>query len=146
MFPEISVGAGALFGLSGLVLLMPPRWVAGLLLAVLVHELGHIFAIRALGERVLAIRFSLRGAKIETGYMEPGKEALCALAGPGAGGILMFLWPVFPVLALCAGVQTLFNLLPLPGFDGARIVHSLAVLWKEKFVAKGRNSVYNRQD
>ena len=146
MFPEISVGAGALFALGGLILLMPPQWVAGLLLAELVHELGHILAIRALGERICAIRFSLWGAKIETGYMAPGKVLLCALAGPGAGGMMVLFLPVFPALGVCAGVQTAFNLLPLPGFDGARILGALAALWKEKSVAKGRVSVYNRQD
>ena len=146
MFPEIFIGAGALFMLSGLILLMPPQWVAGLLLAELVHELGHMLAVLAFGGSLWAIHLGAWGARIETGPLEPWKEVLCALAGPGAGGMMVLFWPVFPALAVCSGVQTVFNLLPLPGFDGARIIRSLSALWKEKSVAKGRVSVYNKQD
>ena len=52
--------------------------------------------------------------------MPPGRELLCALAGP-AGSLLLAMLPV-PKLALCALIQGMFNLLPLEGLDGGRIL------------------------
>ena len=111
--------------LALMLLLFPLRVVAGIVLAALIHECGHLIAVRLTGGRVLAIRLRAGGARIETTPMEPGREALCALAGPGAGALTIFAWRFFPEMALAGLVQTVFNLLPIYPLDGGRVVRNI---------------------
>ena len=106
-------------------LLFPVRFLAGVLMAALIHECGHILAIRLTGGQVLSIRLHGGGARIETAPMEPGREALCALAGPGLGAMTILAWRVFPELAMAGLVQTAFNLLPIYPLDGGRAVRNI---------------------
>ena len=106
-------------------LMFPVRFLVGILMAALLHECGHLLAIRLTGGRVLAIRLHGSGARIETAPMEPGREALCALAGPGLGAVTILAWRVFPELALAGLVQTAFNLLPIYPLDGGRAVRNI---------------------
>ena len=75
-----------------MLLLFPVRFLTGVLLAALCHELGHILAVKLTGGRVLAIRLRAGGAMIETAPMSPGRAAFCALAGPAAGALTIFAW------------------------------------------------------
>ena len=111
--------------LALMLLLFPLRFLAGVMIAALVHECGHLLAIRFSGGEVLAIRLHGCGARIETAPMEPGKEALCALAGPAAGALTIFAWRVFPDLALAGLVQTVFNLIPVYPLDGGRALRNI---------------------
>ena len=111
--------------LALMLLLFPLGLVAGILLAALIHECGHLIAVRLTGGRVLAIRLHAGGARIETAPMEPGKAAVCALAGPGAGALTIFAWRFFPEMALAGLVQTVFNLLPIYPLDGGRVVRNI---------------------
>ena len=111
--------------LALMLLLFPLGLVAGILLAALIHECGHLIAVRLTGGRVLAIRLHAGGARIETAPMEPGKVAVCALAGPGAGALTIFAWRFFPEMALAGLVQTVFNLLPIYPLDGGRVVRNI---------------------
>jgi len=101
-----------------------------MLLASLIHELGHITALYLLGGRLGTLRLTASGACIDP---EPGsiggwaKEAVLCLAGPLANLLLAAL--CIPAvsegmdLALFLGCNLLaggFNLLPAAPFDGGQ--------------------------
>ena len=122
---RMEADGGFFLVLALMLLLFPLGLLAGILLAALIHECGHLIAVRLTGGRVLAIRLHAGGARIETAPMEPGKAAVCALAGPGAGALTIFAWRFFPEMALAGLVQTVFNLLPIYPLDGGRVVRNI---------------------
>jgi len=136
----------------------PPRVVFSLVLAVLLHEAGHICALKLAGvgvRRVVPLPF---GALIDTGDRLCGYLAECGIymAGPGAsflGAALavrgadaaeMNLQFCFCVLSLGLGC---FNLLPLPGLDGAGalravLLHCLADMNAAERAARAVQAVF----
>ena len=108
-----------------MLLLFPVRFLTGVLLAALCHELGHILAVKLSGGCILAIRLRSFGARIEASPLPPGRAALCALAGPAAGALTFFARNSFPELALAGLVQTVFNLLPVYPLDGGRALRNI---------------------
>ena len=69
------------------------QWAAAVMVALfvslLVHELGHAFAIRKLtGEHTLIILGGLGGVTLSTGTDNPRRQLWISLAGPGAGFVL----------------------------------------------------------
>ena len=106
-------------------LLLPVRFLVGVTLAAMVHELGHLTAMYFMGIPVLGFIIRPFGARIEAGSMEPGAEILCALAGPLAGALTVFAWKWFPELAAAGLVQTVFNLIPIYPLDGGRVVRNI---------------------
>lgn len=90
--------------------------------AVILHELGHWAALSIMGRppRRVTLRFS--GAAMETEYLSYRQELIAAVAGPGASLTGMLLLPVWPELAVCSLMLGLFNLLPIPGLDGGRML------------------------
>ena len=104
-----------------ILLILPFPWLLSALTAACFHEMFHFAAIRYTGGKVLDIEFSCRGIIMETTELSIFQELLCALAGP-VGSLLLFCgYPVIPRIAICAGVQALFNLLPIYPQDGGRI-------------------------
>ncbi len=109
---------------------------AAILAPVIVHELGHIVALRLYGLRIRRVSADLRGLCIEYGGLcAPSGHAVSALAGPAAGFAYAFAASYFArrnaneVLTLSAGVSmllSLFNLLPILPLDGGRIFSLLA--------------------
>ena len=132
----LEIGPGAAFLWAFLLLVLRNEELAALLLPVMVHELGHLAAILALGLWVEGIRASLGGFTINYGGdTSPAGQALIAAAGPAAG--LGFAWLAsrlgleFGVEWLClsAGMSlllSLFNLLPVPPLDGGQLCAALA--------------------
>lgn len=107
------------------VLALPLKWVAGALAAAAVHELGHLAALWMWNVPVHEMELDLWGAVIRTGPMEDQEELCCALAGPLAGALVCLFWRWVPEVAVCAGVQSLFNLIPLYPLDGGRALLAL---------------------
>lgn len=111
-----------------------------MLASCLLHELGHIGAIYALGGRVRRVRVSCAGAALALDRGRPlsaGQMVAVALAGPGANlalawgtaNLAHFGWG--PGLYLPAGLNlglALFNLLPVCWLDGGAILENLFLL------------------
>lgn len=108
-----------------LLLTVPLSWICAVIFAAVIHELCHILVIRLCGGSIHKIRVGLGGAVIETGALSNTQELLCALAGPSGSLLLLFLCHHFPRLALAAGIQGIFNLLPVYPLDGGRILRCI---------------------
>lgn len=131
IFPDrlrISVSLGLYFFLALLILLIPLRWLTAAIVSVAVHELFHIGAIRCFGHHICSIHIGADGARIQTPPMPLWQELLCALAGPIGGIFLLLFARWFPMLALCSGFHTLYNLLPVYPQDGGRALRCGAQL------------------
>lgn len=105
-----------------LLLNLPLRWLLSWLAAAAIHESFHILAILAFRGRIFHIRIGITGAVMEVSPLSPGKELICALAGPMGGLLLLSLAGICPTIALCALVQSLWNLLPIYPMDGGRML------------------------
>lgn len=132
---KIVVSAGWYIMVAAMLLLLPIKFVLCWLLSAFLHECFHLICIRACGAQVYHISVGAGGAVIETSPMDPDAEAICALAGPFSGFLLFLLIRVFPVLAICACVQTVFNLLPLYPFDGGRVLACMLLRIKNEHVS-----------
>lgn len=117
---RVETDGGFWLQLGLMLLLFPFRVLAGVLLAALIHECGHLVAIRLSRGEVRRIELHAGGVRIVTAPMEPKQELLCALAGPAAGALTLFAWRAFPELAVAGLFQTAFNLLPVYPLDGGR--------------------------
>ena len=113
---------------------------AALLAASILHELGHLAALRMCGVPVAALRIGAFGARLETvgrGRLSYGRELWTILSGPAVNVLCApalawaagpFFWPQG---WLFAGAHLLlggFNLLPIPPLDGGRALE-LALSW-----------------
>lgn len=116
----------AVFFLGALwLLVLPPDWGMGALLAAGVHELCHLLAVLACGGQVLELSLGPGGARMETSPLPPGKEVLCALAGPVGSFSLILLAESFPQAALWGLIQGAYNLMPIYPLDGGRFCRCL---------------------
>lgn len=123
MVPKIRIDPTACFMGAAMLLILPLRWLLAAFLAAAVHELCHIGAILLTRGQVRSIRIGGSGAILETAPMTPGRELVCAMAGP-VGGLSMLLFIRWiPCTAICALVQSAYNLLPFLPMDGGRILH-----------------------
>lgn len=127
--PALRVTPGFAILLGVLIALDPADLCLSLLVAAVLHELGHLTALRLCGVAVTELRLGVLGTAIATEPMPPGTERLCAAAGPLASLLGLGLFPVFPRFALLSGLLALANLLPVWPLDGGRI---LRTLWPER--------------
>lgn len=126
--------------LPPLLLLLCDRYemAIGYLLAVSVHECGHLFAVRLVGGRVIGIRFGLTGGVISCrGLRSYGREIAVSLAGVICNGIAAYLLSLVGMYTgrelwyLFAGIQLAlggFNLLPVPSLDGGNALYAYLCL------------------
>ena len=120
---RVEGGAWIVLGIGALIL--PLRFLMGVILAATVHELGHLTAMYFAGVQIEGIFIHPFEARIQAGPMEPGTEIICALAGPLAGVLTIFAWKWFPELAAAGLVQTIFNLIPIYPLDGGRVARNI---------------------
>ncbi len=113
-----------------LLLIVPLDWLLAAGAAAAVHEICHLTAIRLLGGQVDQIRIHLWGAQIDTRIPGKRRELLCAAAGPAGSLFMLHVCHFLPKLALCAGIQGLYNLLPIYPMDGGRILECALFLLK----------------
>lgn len=120
MISKVRIDPSFCVGLAFLLMALPYRWSAAILVAAIIHEAGHMIAVRAFGGHVYGIRIGLGGALIEGEDLGPWRNALCSLAGPILGAVPALAARWFPRLAVCAVAASAFNLLPVQPLDGGR--------------------------
>ena len=125
---ELQISGGFCLTMAVMLLVLPLDWLLAMAAAGFVHELAHILAVWLLGGRILSCRISAGGAVIGTSPMESVRQLLCILAGPLGGLALLPLARFLPKLAVCAFVQSAYNLLPLFPLDGGRALGCLLEL------------------
>lgn len=107
------------------VLLLPLRWLGAMILAAAIHECSHWAAVRLCGGQVHRLSLGLLGAEMAATGLNGWQELLCALAGPVGALLTLSLRRILPRTAICATLQSLYNLLPLYPLDGGRAVQCL---------------------
>lgn len=111
-------------------------------LAAVCHELGHLGALALAKVPLQHFRLSAFGAEIraDTRYLPYGKEILCVLAGPAVNLLLAVVLSRVSGDYVLAGANLLlgvFNLLPISGLDGGRVLH-LLISWLTEPVTADR--------
>jgi Zn-dependent protease len=136
--PILKTGGTMLVSVGAYALIFGWGYAVGLVLLLLVHELGHYVAARRIGLDVGAPTFiPFVGAWIELKEMPMTveQEAYVAFAGPFVGtvGAVLVLWlaghydsPLLLAVAYAGFFLNLFNLVPVTPFDGGRIVAILS--------------------
>jgi Zn-dependent protease len=143
-FKWIALGAKLLLSFGTLVISifawaqMFGFWFAtGFVLLILVHEMGHVIAIRAYGLKAsVPIFVPFLGAFVALKEMPPNSKAagVIALAGPALGTVGALVCygigvstraPIWYALASTAFFINLFNLIPIYPLDGGRVAAAL---------------------
>lgn len=112
------------------------------LLAMVLHELGHICVAQALGLKVKDIGLNWKGMYTVREAGPPEINLQVSLAGPLTNFALVALWSVSPVFGLANLVVGLCNVLPIPGSDGKRALNCLREMRASR--AKGLGEIVQR--
>lgn len=126
MKPFIQIKPAFYLFVSVSLLVLPIQWILAWVVAVLVHELFHLFAIKIYDGDVHGILIGAGGAEIEADIFSIKEEFLCAIAGPLGSFLLILFAKWIPRVAICGMVQGLYNLLPVFPLDGGRAMRYLA--------------------
>lgn len=108
-----------------LILALPLDWLLAAVTAAIVHELFHLLAVVLCGGRVIGIRIGGAGAQIQALLPSRQRDILAILAGPAGSLLIALLCRDVPRLAVCAGIQGIFNLLPIRPLDGGNALYFL---------------------
>jgi Zn-dependent protease len=95
------------------------------LLAMVLHEIGHMCVAQALGLKVKHVGISWKGMYTVREAGPPEKSLQVALGGPLTNLALMALWPAAPVFGLANLFMGVCNLLPIKGSDGERVMRCM---------------------
>lgn len=122
-----SVDAMLLVMMAFFILLLPLQWILAVILAAGFHELCHYLAIKSCGGEVHGINFGISGISMRVSGLTEWKEMICSLAGPAGGAVLLIFARWIPRIAICASIQSLFNLLPVYPLDGGRALRCVLI-------------------
>lgn len=111
-----------------LLLTVPLRWFLSWVLAAFCHECFHCLAVLLAGKRIFSIHIGTFGAEIRTEPLGPTLSMVCALTGPLGGLVLLIFARFIPRVALCALLQSTFNLLPVHPLDGSVALRGFLML------------------
>ena len=125
MARKFNFSPGIFFAIAILLLVLPFRWVFAMAIAALVHELFHLLALYLCKEMPLNASIYAGVAMIRIPEMSRKKELFCSLAGPIGSMLLLFFAPWIPRIAICAALQSSYNLLPIYPLDGGRALSCL---------------------
>lgn len=100
------------------VVLLPLKWMIAWLLAVALHEMGHVIACLLCGGRIQSVHIGVSGAKIEAVGLSYGKQLVASLAGPITGLFTVAFCKWIPMTAMLSTIHSAYNLFPLAGLDG----------------------------
>ena len=135
--PVVNCSTRAYLLCAVMILSVPIRWFGAWIVAAVCHECFHCLAVLAAGKKIHRIRIDAFGAEIFTDPLKPVQSIFCALSGPLAGIILVLLAKFVPCIALCALVQSAFNLLPVHPLDGSVALRGfLRLLFSEEVTGK----------
>lgn len=123
---KICISPRFLVSVAVLILLVPLNWLIAWFLAAAFHEIFHCIALLICGHAIDSLHLDINGAKIQTASLTNVETIVCALSGPIGGLLLLSFSQQYPQLALCALIQSSYNLLPIYPLDGGRAF--LAVL------------------
>ena len=120
-----------------MLLLIPLQWLAAWLIAAVFHEACHCLALVLCREHIAGIHISLFGAKIHAPLLQSWEQLFCTLSGPAGALLLLLTSSRFPHLAVCAFVQSVYNLLPILPLDGGHALScALTILFSETLAKK----------
>ena len=105
-----------------LLVCVPLPWIIAWLFASAIHEVCHCLAVIAFNGRIDGVKIDTNGAILHTNLNAPSKELICLLSGPVGAGMLVLLSSRFPRLAVCALIQSAYNLLPFSNLDGGQVL------------------------
>ena len=104
--------------------------VTGILTAALLHESGHLAALKSMGGEIKEIKVNLKGIAIKTigkGIRTLGEELFLNLSGPIVGfiGAIAAYLLHFKEFGDLNMALSLFNLLPIKGLDGGAALENV---------------------
>lgn len=125
----------ALLSVASLLFAENTVYALSVLLCAALHEIGHIAVLYLCGGKVVRLSFLPCGMEICMSPLSYRRETAVALAGPFTNLLCAFFFYLaapngafFLFCTDCSVFLALFNLLPLYGFDGARVLKNLAFL------------------
>lgn len=122
---ESKVSPSVWITLAMMLLMLPLKWIIAAILAAAVHELCHAAAVLLCGGRISQLQIGENGAVMFATPLLPVQEMFCLLAGPAGGLLLLLFLKWIPRTAICAAVQSAYNLMPLWHLDGGRALRCL---------------------
>ena len=90
------------------------------MLAMGIHECGHLIAARVLGVDIKNVTVQWKGICIVRHCGPPLKNLFISLSGPLVNFILILTWISSPLFGFANLCFAFFNLIPIEGSDGAR--------------------------
>ena len=129
---KFSISPTACIGFALAVILLPLNVLTAWFIAVSIHEISHVLAAKICKAEIHSVNFRLFGATISTEALSVWQQIFCAVSGPTGGLLLTFTVSRFPLLAICGGIQSFFNLLPFKRSDGGTVLRCILLLCLEE--------------